>query len=194
MRHVTVLLAESDISVRTQAKSLLLTLGHTVVGEADSGGQTLALARALKPDIVLLGIGLGTALGGIETARTLYMARAAPVVLFGNGASVEALTQLDGTGVMAFLSLPLRVTDLGASLAIAVARFREFTALEEELQATNERMESRKLVGRAKAILMEKHGLTEREAFYRIQTQSTALNKAAHEIARAIITASELAG
>ena len=194
MRHVTVLIADSDLPIRTQAKSLILTLGHSVAGEADNGGQALVLARATKPDVVLLGIALGSALGGIEVARTLFAGRVAPVVLFGVGGSGEALTQLDGSGVMGFLSTPLRITDLGATLAIAVARFKDFTSLEEELRATNERMEARKLVGRAKAILMEKHGLTEREAFYRIQTQSTALGKASHEIARAIITASELAG
>ncbi len=79
-----------------------------------------------------------------------------------------------------------------ATHSIARARFHEMVALEAAVRSLNERLEARKLVGRAKAILMERHGLAEREAFRRIQAQSLALGKPVHEIARAIITASEI--
>lgn len=194
VRFANVLIVDDDPAVRLELRVLLSGLGHSVVGEADTGGQTLSLTRSLKPDVVLMNVSLGSAMSGLDVTRTLSTERLAPVILFAGGAITEASGALETSGGMAFLSKPLRASDLGPTLGIVISRFKEFVALETEIKALNERMEARKLVGRAKAILMEKHGLTEREAFYRIQTQSTALNKPSHEIARAIITASELAG
>lgn len=194
MRHANVLIVDDDPVARLDLRTMLMELGHSVIGEADNGGQALSLARSLKPDAVLMDIVLGSPLSGLDVARTVSTERIAPVILFSGNATADAISILDASGAMGFLSKPLRLADLAPSIAIAIARFKELCTLETEIKALNERMEARKLVGRAKAILMEKHGLTEREAFYRIQTQSTALGKASHEIARAIITASELAG
>ena len=188
------LIVDDDPIVRLDLRTLLTSLGHTVIGETDNGGHALSLARSLKPDAVLMDIVLPSTLSGADVARTLSAERLAPVILFSGHATPEAIAAIDASGAMGFLSKPLRIADLAPMLAIAMARFKEMTTLDNEVKSLNERMEARKLVGRAKAILMEKHGLTEREAFYRIQTQSAALNKQAHEIARAIITASELAG
>lgn len=194
MRHANVLIVDDDPVARLDLRTMLMELGHSVIGEADNGGQALSLARSLKPDAVLMGIVLGSPLSGLDVARTVSTERIAPVILFSGNASADAIAVLDASGAMGFLSKPLRISDLAPTIAITVARFKELVTLETEIKSLNERMEARKLVGRAKAILMEKHGLSEREAFYRIQTQSTALNKPSHEIARAIITASELAG
>lgn len=168
-----------------------MAIGHTVAGEADSGSQALTLARNLRPDLVLLDIVLPH-LSGIEVARTLALERIAPVVIFTGGAGSELAAQAYSVGVMGFLSKPLRVADLGPIISIAIARFAEMMALEGEVRSLNARMEARRLVGRAKAILMEKQNLAERDAFRRIQAQSLALGKPVHEIAQAIITASEL--
>ena len=185
---------DDESAVRLEIKTLLTGLGYSVIGEAENGGQALSLARSLKPDAVVLNVVLGSSLSGLDVAKTLSAERIAPVLLFCGSAGADAMAVLDASGAMGFLSQPLRAADIAPMLSIAVARFREIKTLESEIRDLNERMEARKLVGRAKAILMEKHGLSEREAFYRIQTQSTALNKQSHEIARAIITASELAG
>lgn len=193
MRQASVLIVDDDALVRMDLRALVTRIGHTVAGEAESGGQALALTRSLKPDVVLLDIVLPN-LSGLDVARTLADERLAPVVLFSGVADPEIAARAFDCGAMGFLSKPLRESDLGPTLSIAAARFRERVALEEEIRGLNERMEARKLVGRAKAILMERQGLTEREAFRRIQTQSVTLNRPAHEIARAIITASELAG
>lgn len=192
MRQANVLIVDDDPIVRMDLRALLTQLGHSVVGEAESGGQALALTRALRPDLVLMDV-LLPALSGLEVARTLATERLSAVLLFTGATDDDTLAAADATGAMGFLSKPLRPLDLRAAIPIAVSRFRERIELEDELRDLNERMEARKLVGRAKAILMEKHRLTERDAFRRIQNQSQALNKPAHEIARAIITASELA-
>lgn len=194
VRSANVLVVDDESAVRLEIKTLLTGLGYSVIGEAENGGQALSLARSLKPDAVVLNVVLGSSLSGLDVAKTLSAERIAPVLLFCGSAGADAMAVLDASGAMGFLSQPLRAADIAPMLSIAVARFREIKTLESEIRDLNERMEARKLVGRAKAILMEKHGLSEREAFYRIQTQSTALNKQSHEIARAIITASELAG
>lgn len=191
MRQANVLIVDDDPIVRLDLKNLVATAGHAVAGEADSGGQALALARSLKPDVVLMDIVLPT-ISGLEVARTLASERIAPVVIFTGNAAPETVAEAHAAGVMGFLTKPLRCADLGPTLAIAVARHAELIALEEEVRSLNARMEARRLVGRAKAILMEKQGLPEREAFRRIQAQSASLGKPVHEIAQAIITASEI--
>lgn len=191
MRQANVLIVDDDAIVRLDLKNQVKAIGHTVAGEADSGSQALTLARTLRPDVVLLDIVLPH-LSGIEVARTLALERIAPVVIFTAGASSELAAQAYSAGVMGFLSKPLRESDLGPIISIAIARFAELMALENEIRSLNARMEARRLVGRAKAILMERQNLAERDAFRRIQAQSLALGKPVHEIAQAIITASEL--
>jgi response regulator NasT len=104
----------------------------------------------------------------------------------------EMVARADAAGVLAYVRKPYRKEDLMPSIAIAMGRHRERRVLETEIDALKEKMEARKIVGRAKALLMERYNLTEREAFYRIQTKSQMLQKPAHEIAKAIIMASEL--
>jgi two-component system, response regulator PdtaR len=192
MRQATVLIADDNPTIRMDLRTLLTQFGHIVVGEAESGGQALSLARSLRPDVVLVEIVL-PALSGLEVTRVLTAERVSAVLLLTGASDEDILSHVDDCGAMGFLSKPLRPTDLRAAIAIALARFRERIALEDEVKSLGERMEARKLVGRAKAILMERHNLSEREAFRRIQTQSLTLNKPVHEIARAIITASEMA-
>ena len=191
MRQANILIVDDDPIVRLDLKTQVKAIGYTVAGEADSGSQALTLARNLRPDVVLLDIVLPH-ISGIEVARTLAQERIAPVVIFTGSPSSELAAQAYSAGVMGFLSKPLRGSDLGPMLSIAIARFAEMMALENEVRSLNARMEARRLVGRAKAILMEKQGLAERDAFRRIQAQSLALGKPVHEIAQAIITASEL--
>lgn len=192
MRQASVLIVDDDSIIRMDLRTLLTQFGHNVVGEAESGGQALALARSLRPDIVLMDIVLPS-LSGLDVTRTLTAERLSAVLLITGVADDDLLSLVDDCGAMGFLSKPLRPTDLRLAIPIALARFRERIALEDEVKSLGERMEARKLVGRAKAILMERHNLSEREAFRRIQTQSLTLNKPVHEIARAIITASEMA-
>lgn len=193
MRHANLLIADGERGVRQVLATLLRESGFTVIGEAENGGQALSLTRALRPDAVLLDLLLPN-LSGIEVARTLKGERLAPVVALteGGAASVEVIERANSAGILGFLSKPVRGQDLGPVIAIAITRFHEFVALENEIKSLNERMEARKVVGRAKAILMERHSLPERDAFRRIQQQSISLNKPVHEIAKAIITASEI--
>jgi Response regulator with putative antiterminator output domain len=191
VRQANLLIVDDDPLVRMDLKTVLTGMGFAVMGEADSGGVALTMARTLRPDLVLLDLVLPS-ISGLDVARTLVSERIAPVVIFSGNAAPELVAQVSAAGAMGFLSKPVRPADLGPAIAIAIERFREVVQLEQEVRSLEERMEARKMVGRAKAILMEKFGLTEREAFYRIQGQSATLNRPVHEIARAIITASEM--
>ena len=189
--RANIVIADDEPLVRLDLKGLLTRMGHTVLAEAENGEQALALARSLRPDAVILDL-LIPHRSGVEVARTLAADRVAPVIVVSGRTDPETLGQANDAGVLAFLAKPFRGEDLGPAVDIAIGRFRELLALENEVRSLNERMEARKLVGRAKAILMERHGLAEREAFLRIQAQSQALGRPVHEIARAIITASEI--
>jgi len=193
VRQASVLIVDDDPIVRMDLRSLVTSLGHRVVGEAETGGQALSLARSLRPDLILLNVIL-LALPGLDVARVVSAERLSALLLFSGSAEAASggPDSEAAPAVMGFLSKPIREADLRHAIPIAVARFQERLTLEDEVRSLNERMEARKLVGRAKAILMEKHSLSEREAFRRIQTQSVSLNKPVHEIARAIITASEI--
>lgn len=195
MRRANILIVDGDPDGRGDLRDKVRALGHAIIGEADSGAQGLALARNLRPDLVLLGMRLPN-LSGLDVARLLVDEQVAPSLMLaddgGGESGGDGLEQLETSGVMGFLSKPPRASDLGPGIQIAISRWRRLIELESEVKSLNERMEARKLVGRAKAILMERNNLQEREAFRRIQAQSIALGKPVHEIARAIIMASEI--
>ncbi len=188
---IKVVIADDDPLTRLDLRHSLEGLGLRVLGEAEDGRQALSLARALRPDLMILDI-MMPQMDGLETARLARSEHLAAVVLLTGYAEEDMVAKADAAGVLAYLRKPFRPEDLGPALAIALGRHRERQALESDVESLKEKMEARKLVGRAKALLMERHNLTEREAFYRIQAQSQSLQKPAHEIARAIITASEL--
>jgi len=188
---IKVVIADDDPLTRLDLRHSLEDLGLRVLGEAEDGRQALSLTRALRPDLLILDI-MMPQMDGLEAARLARSEHLAAVVLLTGYAEEDMIAKADAAGVLAYLRKPFRPTDLGPALAIALGRHRERQALESDVESLKEKMEARKVVGRAKALLMERHDLTEREAFYRIQAQSQSLQKPAHEIAKAIITASEL--
>ncbi len=186
-----VILADDDPLTRLDLRHALETLGLRVLGEAEDGRQALSLARSLRPDLLILDI-MMPQMDGLDAARIARAEGLGAVILLTGYAEEDMIARADAAGVLAYLRKPFRTEELGPSIAIALGRYRERQALETDVEDLKEKMEARKIVGRAKAILMERHQLTEREAFYRIQAQSQTLQKPASEIARAIITASEM--
>ena len=188
---IKVVIADDDPLIRLDLRHALADLGMHVLGEAEDGRQAVSLARALRPDLLILDI-MMPQMDGLDAARVARTEHLGAVILLTGYAEDDMIAQADAAGVVAYLRKPFRVEELGPAIAISLGRYRERQALETDVEDLKEKMEARKVVGRAKAILMERHQLTEREAFYRIQAQSQALQKPASEIARAIITASEM--
>jgi AmiR/NasT family two-component response regulator len=191
MDPVKVVIADDDALIRLDLRVTLEEMGHRVIGEAEDGRQAISLARTLRPDLMILDV-LMPQMDGLDAARLIRNEALAPVMLLTGYAEDDMIARADAAGVLAYLRKPFRKEDLGPALAITLGRSRERRQLEAEVEALKEKMEARKVVGRAKAMLMERYNLSEREAFHRIQAQSQSLQKAPHEIAQAIITASEL--
>src|SRR2546423_248136 len=186
-----VLIADDEPVIRMDLKAMLEELGHEVVGEADNGETACYLARSLKPDLVILDV-MMPRVNGLQAAATISSERIAPVLLLTAYSEAPLIEEATRAGVLAYLVKPFRKQELQPAIEIAIARCRELAALEGEIETLQDQMETRKLVGRAKAILMERQGLAEREAFRRLQAQSLAMNKSLREIADAIILADDM--
>jgi len=148
------------------------------------------IARELKPDIVIMDIKMPD-LDGIEAARILTQEKIAPVLLLTAYSDRELIDRAREAGVAGYLVKPFRESDLAPAIEIALARFAEFRELEKEVGDLQETLETRKLVDRAKGILMDTQGLSEAEAFRRIQKMSMNTRKPMKEVAEAIILAHE---
>ena len=191
MQPLSVVIADDDALTRMDLRLALEAAGHRVLGEAEEGMQALHLARTLRPGLLILDVMMPN-LDGLDVARAARREGLAPTLLLTAYADDALIARADDAGVLAYLRKPFRREDLAPAMTIALGRDRERRSLEAEIEGLKETMEARKVVGRAKALLMERYSLSEREAFHRIQAQSQLLQKAPHEIAQAIITASEL--
>jgi two-component system, response regulator PdtaR len=142
--------------------------GFDVVGEAADGEQAIALAKELTPDLVICDIKMPK-LDGIQAAAQITEARIAPVVMLTAFSQRDLIERARDAGAMAYLVKPFSITDLIPAIELAVSRFSEITALEKEVATLADRLETRKLVERAKGLLQSKHQMTEPEAFKWIQ-------------------------
>jgi response regulator NasT len=191
MLQAKILIADDDPLIRIDLRTLLESIGHIVVGEASNGEEACYMARSLKPDLIILDV-MMPVMSGLEAASVISSERAAPILMltaYSEAPMIEAATQ---AGVLAYLVKPYRKNELQAAIEIAITRYRELVALETERDNLQEQFETRKVVGRAKSILMNRYELSEREAFRRLQAQSLALNRSLKEIAEAIILTEEI--
>ena len=191
MAQTRLLIADDESLIRMNLKETLVGLGYLVVGEAGDGVSAITLARQLRPDLVVMDIKMPK-LDGIQAAEVLTQERIAPVLLLTAYNDRELVDRARDAGVVAYLVKPFREADLLPAIEIAMARFAELRSLDKQLGDLQEAMETRKIVERAKGILMETQGLTEAEAFRRIQQLSMNTRKPMKEIAQAIIIANQL--
>ncbi|MDQ5854663.1 MAG: response regulator [Chloroflexota bacterium] len=191
MAQTRLVIADDESLIRMNLKETLVGLGYLVVGEAGDGVSAITLARQLRPDLVVMDIKMPK-LDGIQAAEVLTHERIAPVLLLTAYSDRELVDRARDAGVVAYLVKPFREQDLLPAIEIAMARFAELRALDKQLGDLQEAMETRKIVERAKGILMETQGLTEPEAFRRIQQLSMNTRKPMKEIAQAIILANQI--
>jgi len=171
-------------------REMLTNLGYLVVGEVADGTSAVNLARELRPGIVIMDIKMPD-MDGIDAARILTQERIAPVVLLTAYSQSELIERAKDAGVVGYIVKPIRESDLAPAIEVALARFGELRALEREVGDLKDALETRKLVDRAKGILMDGQSLTESQAFRRIQTMSMNTRKSMKQVAEAIILAHE---
>jgi two-component system, response regulator PdtaR len=163
-----VLIAEDEALIRLDLREMLEEEGFEVVGEAADGEQAVALAKQLSPDLVICDVKMPK-MDGIQAAAQITEARIAPVVMLTAFSQRDLIERARDAGAMAYLVKPFQKRDLLPAIEMATSRFAEIRALEAEVTGLRERLEARKLIERAKGILMTKHALTEPEAFRWIQ-------------------------
>jgi response regulator NasT len=171
-------------------REMLTNLGYLVVGEVGDGRSAVNLARELRPDIVVMDIKFeGEEYDGIDAASELTQEQIAPVLLLTAYSQRELVVRAREAGVVGYLVKPFRETDLVPAIEVALARFDEFQAMEKQVGDLTETLETRKYVDRAKGILMDTQGLSEADAFRKIQKMSMNTRKPMKDVAEAIILA-----
>ncbi len=193
MRSLNLVVADDASIIRLDLKEMLERMGHRVIGEAGDGQRALELARELKPDLVILDIKM-PGMDGIEAARLLSQERVAPVVLLTAYSQQELVSRAVEAGVFAYVVKPFTEAALLPAIELAIARFEEFHTIRQQAADLQEALETRKLVDRAKGILMRSAGLSEAEAFRRMQQQSMNNRRSMREIAEAILLTHEVGG
>jgi response regulator NasT len=191
MKAIKVLIAEDEPIVRMDLRELLENQGYKVIGEASDGQSAIDIARREKPDIVIMDIRM-PGMDGIEAAKILTEEEIAPVIFLTAYSDKELVEKAKEVGVVAYLVKPFKETDLFPTIEVAISRFKEFLQLKQEVKDLKDALETRKLVDRAKGLLMDREGLKEHEAFRLIQKASMDKRKPMKEIAQAIILAYEL--
>ena len=180
-----VVVAEDESLIRMDIVETLRDKGFDVVGEAGDGNKAVELAFALKPDLMAMDIKMPD-LDGLSAAEKIAELRI-PVVLLTAFSQQELVTRAAEVGAMAFLVKPFSPQDLLPAIEIALSRHAQLVALESEIQDLSERLETRKLVERAKAVLSEKMKLTEPEAFRWIQKASMDRRLSMADVSRTVL-------
>ena len=169
----TIVIAEDEAIIRLDLREMLEEEGYSVVGEAGRGDQAVELVRNLKPDVVILDVKM-PGMDGIEAAKRISADGVCAVLMLTAFSQREVVEQARDAGALAYLVKPFQKTDLVPAIELAIGRFAETKALVAEVSELTERLEVRKLIDRAKGLLIDAHSMKESEAFSFIQKSAMA--------------------
>ena len=181
-----VLVAEDEALIRLDLAEMLGEAGYDVVGQASNGQQAVEMAEQLHPDLVIMDVKMPV-LDGISAAERIGKARLCPVVMLTAFSQTELVERARDAGVMAYIVKPFTSADITPAIDIALSRWGELKALEQEVADLGERLETRKAVERAKGVLMKKLKITEAEAFRWIQKTAMDRRLGMREVAEAVV-------
>jgi len=190
MRRVLVI--DDHEPSRKNVFRVLAESGFEVAGDGTSGAGALELSLATNPEVVLMAVGLAD-MDGIRAARRIMQAHPLPSILLTSHFDAVTIERAKRAGIMGYLVKPLRASELAPAIELAVAHFEEFIALRKENDNLKKTLEARKIIERAKGILMVNQGLSEANAFALIKRKSMDMRKPMAEIAQALVLSDELA-
>jgi AmiR/NasT family two-component response regulator len=186
-----VLVIDDHAPSRAHLSKILPKCGYEIVGEAASGKSAVVFAHTKNPDIILLAVGLPD-MDGIQAAQEIMNARPLPIIVITSHHDVATIERAKNAGVMGYLVKPLRGAELRPSIELAISRFQEFASLQAENLTLKETLEARKIIERAKGLLMEQRKLSEEQAYSLIKKASMNMRKPMADVAQAILVAGGL--
>jgi two-component system, response regulator PdtaR len=166
-----VLIAEDEAIIRLDLRETLEEEGYEIVAETGRGDEAVELARSMRPELAILDIKM-PGMDGLEAARLITDERLCGVLVLTAFSQRDFIEQARDAGALAYLVKPFQKSDLVPAIELAIARFRELSALADEVKGLEEQLETRKVVDRAKGILMDRHAMSEQDAFSFIQKRA----------------------
>jgi response regulator NasT len=189
-RALRIAVADDEPRMREYFQKILPRLGHQVVCAASTGKELLEQCRALHPELIITDINMPD-MDGIDAAIQIYREEPIPVILVSAYHDATLIKRAEADHILAYLVKPIKQADLEPAIAIAMRRFEQFQTLRQETADLRQALEERKIIERAKGVLMKKAGLNEQDAFRRLQKLASERNHKLIEIARMILTAEE---
>ncbi|MHB8172255.1 MAG: ANTAR domain-containing response regulator [Thermincolia bacterium] len=191
MMATRVILGIKDRSIRTGIRNMLSRAGYLIIAEAEDGQKILQLAQTVYPEVVIVDYDLSV-VNGLETAKILEQNRVAPVVVIGSKKNQDMLHKAIKSGIYSYVLAPVDEVMIFPAIECALANYQRAAKLEKEIVQLKETLETRKMLERAKGIIMETQGISEKEAFRKIQKQSMDRRASMLAIAKAIILSHDL--
>lgn len=191
MTDIRILIGDEDSRYRASLRKVLEEIGYLVIGEAVDGTDAISLCRQLRPDLVLIDVKLPQ-IDGITVARLLYNDDLAPVVLTTTHSNRELVNQAREAGVLGCLVKPIKNDEVMPVIEVARVRWLEQHARKRELSQLRDKLETRKVIERAKGYLMDSQGLHEAEAFRKIQRLAMNSRRTMREVAQAILLTQQI--
>lgn len=192
-RPLKIVVADDELDMRDYFQKILPLLGHQVIGAARTGRELVEICSQAHPDLVITDIKMPD-MDGIDAAAQLYRQGPIPVILVSAYHDPEFIRRAETDHVMAYLVKPIKQSDLIPAISLAMHRFDQFEALRKEATNLKQALEDRKIIEKAKGILMKKASLDEPSAFRRLQKLASDKNRKLIEIAQMILTAEEALG
>ena len=189
-RALRIAVADDELDMRDYFQQILPLLGHEVVAVARDGRELVEQCRRVRPDLVITDIKMPD-MDGIDAAKQIYRNAPVPVILVSAYHDAAFIERAEADHIMAYLVKPIKQADLEPAIGIAMRRFEQFQELHKETSDLKQALKDRKVIEKAKGILMKKTGLDENDAFRRLQKLASDKNRKLIDIAQTILTAEE---
>jgi response regulator NasT len=190
-KPLRIAVADDELDMREYLQRFLPRLGHEVVAAVDNGRRLVEACHDLAPDLVITDIKMPE-LDGIEAATSIFRHRPTPVILVSAFHDPELIARAEQDHVMAYLVKPVKLADLETAIAISMRRYEQFQSLRREAIDLRQALEDRKIIERAKGLLMKKLKLDEHDAFRRLQKISNERNLKLVDVANTLLLSEQI--